>query len=199
MRLLKVSFQKLITIVAVIVLVFILFSSAVSLYSVKNDEEIRGILVAAENLKEYEKILSSSNDVITLDGITYEKAEFEQRLKEEKKELNGQLLLFRLLRFVSIVLIIISAFCLFLIGIWPFRCKKCKKWFAVQNRDTIQTKSEKIYMVVENKTRSAYSGEVTATTEQHIPGKRNTYKTTYVCKYCGAEKYKYKTVDTPNT
>lgn len=113
MRLLKVSFQKLITIVAVIVLVFILFSSAVSLYSVKNDEEIRGILVAAENLKEYEKILSSSNDVITLDGITYEKAEFEQRLKEEKKELNGQLLLFRLLRFVSIVLIIISAFCLF--------------------------------------------------------------------------------------
>jgi hypothetical protein len=199
----KDFFKKLATRVCVIVLIVILFTSVYSLFIVKNNGYLAGLSGVSENwevtLKEAEKVLASNDDVITWDGITYKKAEFEQKLREAKQELNGQFFVYRLLKVVQIVLITVSGFCLFLIGAWPFRCKKCKKWFAVQKRDMIQTQSEKIYTVVENKTRSAYTGEVTATTEQHIPGKRNTYKTTYVCKYCGAEKYKYKTADTPNT
>lgn len=100
---------------------------------------------------------------------------------------------------ISIILLLLGGGGLFLSYSLSKRCQLCKRWFAVQKRDTIQIQSENIYVVVENKTRSAYSGEVTETTEQHIPGKRNTYKTIYACKYCGAEKYKYKYVDTPNT
>jgi len=99
----------------------------------------------------------------------------------------------------GILLLLLGGGGLFLMYAMTKRCKQCKRWFAIAKRDTVKTQSKKIYVAVENKTRSAYSGEVTAYTEQHIPGKRNTYKTTYTCKYCGAEEYKYKSVDTPNT
>ena len=99
---------------------------------------------------------------------------------------------------IGVISLLLGGGGLFLQYSLPKRCPQCKRWFAIQKKDTILDQSKKVYVVVENKTRSAYSGKVMETSEQHIPGKRNTYKTTYVCKYCGAEIYKYKTVDTPN-
>lgn len=98
----------------------------------------------------------------------------------------------------SVLLILLGGVGLFLPYSLLKRCHQCKSWFSIQKRGTKLEQSKSIYVVVENKTRSAYSGKVTEIQEQHIPGKRNTYKTTYKCKHCGAEKYKYKDIDTPN-
>jgi len=99
----------------------------------------------------------------------------------------------------SIISFLIGGVGLFLIIALPKHCKNCKKWFAFTKRDTALTRMEKIYTVVENKVRPIYSRDVTEIREQHIPGTRKTYETTYKCKYCGAEKYKYKRFDSPNT
>jgi len=69
------------------------------------------------------------------------------------------------------------------------RCKECKKWLTMQNIGTELTGSNDIYVRVENETRSERTGEVTSRTEQHIPGTRKSYETTYRCKNCGAERY----------
>lgn len=188
--------KKLATFVVLTVLIAILFFSAYSLFHIEVNNDLDDWKAIQ---KEAEGLLSSDKDVIVWDGITYEKFEFEQKFAEAKQALNAELFRYRMLCVIPCAMFIASAFCLLLIAIWPFRCKECKRWFAVRKRDKIKIKSEKIYTVVENETRSAYSGEVTKITEQHIPGKRSTYKTTSVCKYCGAEKYKYRTIDTPNT
>jgi hypothetical protein len=99
----------------------------------------------------------------------------------------------------GIILFLLGGGGLFLFYALPKRCIHCKKWFAMQKRATTLIQIKGIYTTVENRTRSAYSGEVISTTEQHIPGKRKTYRTTYVCQYCGAEEYEDRNVDTPNT
>ena len=97
----------------------------------------------------------------------------------------------------GIILLSVGCGGLFLIFAFPKRCKSCKKWFAFTKRDTELAQTEKFYKVVKNKTRHNYSGEVISTTEQHILVTRKTYKTTYVCKCCGVEKYEYEKFDSP--
>lgn len=85
----------------------------------------------------------------------------------------------------GLIAFIPSSIGLFFIIVWPMRCKECKKMFAMKKRDKTHIDSQQISVKKEIKNRNR-DGEVIGTSEQYIPGVRHYYKTTYVCKYCGA-------------
>lgn len=67
---------------------------------------------------------------------------------------------------------------------WKIRCPACKRWGAVELEKTEVIKQEDI-RVLATTTQRNRNGEVTGTSEQYVPGKRETLRDTYKCKYCG--------------
>lgn len=69
------------------------------------------------------------------------------------------------------------------------RCSSCGKLFAITiiDREIIHSEDISILAKVENKN---IHGQVIGTSEQYIPGLRQTYDEIYICKHCGYEKRK---------
>ncbi|MDR2600408.1 MAG: hypothetical protein LBC73_09045 [Oscillospiraceae bacterium] len=76
----------------------------------------------------------------------------------------------------------------FIILVWPFRCKSCKKWFAMK-------KTAKDYAGQQNSTFREQTGEirdnsgnVTGSVHSDVAYTRPVYDLTYACKHCETKK-----------
>lgn len=76
------------------------------------------------------------------------------------------------------------------------RCSTCKKMFVLKKQGNYLIKEEDIVMLVENKNRNSH-GDVIGTSEQYIPGVRQTYDEVYICKRCGQEQRKRRVQEVP--
>ena len=81
--------------------------------------------------------------------------------------------------------------------LWAYRCKTCKKYFAMKNKSETIVKKENIMVKVVNEHKDRY-GDLIKTEGQHIPGTRNHYDRLYCCKYCSSEKHIYFTMEKAN-
>ena len=74
----------------------------------------------------------------------------------------------------------------FLMYAWNYRCKSCKKWFAMQKGTTEFAGTQNAKLEVETGvTRSEYDGKVTQRHFSKVDHTRDVYKINYICKYCG--------------
>ncbi|MBQ4536675.1 MAG: hypothetical protein II994_03530 [Lachnospiraceae bacterium] len=67
-------------------------------------------------------------------------------------------------------------------------CPSCHKWYALTQVSTHKVGDEAISVLMETRTRNSF-GSVIGTQEQYIPGVRNIYRKTYLCKNCGRCSY----------
>lgn len=89
-----------------------------------------------------------------------------------------------IMRFNATLFLIVLLIVIFLKRLWFYRCKSCKKLWALQKKGNFLAKTEDISVAMTTKRRNS-AGEVIGEDEQYVPGKRNHYATSYVCKYCG--------------
>ena len=74
-----------------------------------------------------------------------------------------------------------------------YRCKKCKKWFAMRKGyhehigQDVETRRDET-----GEKRLTHDGSITEIQYTDVNYTRDVYKVTYTCKYCGYRKYKNK-------
>jgi hypothetical protein len=91
---------------------------------------------------------------------------------------------------LTFILMVLSGGGLFLLFAWTYRCKKCKKWWALIKGSTDYAGEQKARFQVETGvTRSEYDGKVTQRHYSDADHTRAVYRITYSCKYCENKEY----------
>jgi hypothetical protein len=141
-----------------------------------------------------EKLIADSiGDTVVWQGVTFEKSSLEELIREARQDVSQRYIPITIWLYGSISLLVVSIGLLILLGLWFYRCNKCKNWFAIKKGSSKHIHDESMTRREETGiTRSEKSGDITERHYSNIEYSRAVYRITFKCKHCGHSKFKTK-------